>query len=105
MAKEPYLIRQDKPTRDARETGVFYLGNVMSVRNDGRVNVRIPALSMTMGPIMVLNSVPLVKGDTVVCTFSDSSNNSLIVFGALNKKIDTDLNARNEKIKFLMEIF
>lgn len=104
-SKEPKLIRRDKATRDDREYGSFYFGVITSVRGDGRVNVRIPSLGFNMGPIMPVNSVNLQKDDTVVCTFTDSSNSSLIILGAVNKKIDNDLSARNEKIRFMMEVF
>lgn len=86
MAKEPYLIRRDKATRDSRESGVFYFGNITSVRQDGQVNIKIPSLGFNLGPILPLNSISLEKGDTVVCGFSDISNNSLIIFGRVNKK-------------------
>lgn len=110
MAKEPYLIRRDKATRDAREVGVFYFGTVASVRSDGRVNIRIPSLGMTLGPILPINNAKLDKGDTAICAFTDSSNNSLIVFGSVNKKIDVesisrDQEARDERIRFFMEVF
>jgi hypothetical protein len=105
LSKEPRLVRRDKATRDEREYGSFYFGVVTSVRNDGRVNVRIPSLGFNIGPVLPINSAILEKDDTVVCAFTDSANSSLIVIGTVNKKIDTDLSARNEKIRFMMEVF
>jgi hypothetical protein len=89
--REPVLIRRDKPTRNEREYGTFYSAIVTSVRGDGRVSVRIPDLGVTMGPIMPINTGAnnhLSKGDTVICTFTDSSNSSLVIFGSISKITD-----------------
>lgn len=104
MAKEPILIRRDKATRESREAGVFYFGTVASVRSDGRVNIRIPSLGMTLGPILPMNNATLDKGDTAICAFTDSANNSLIVFGSVNKKISQGQQERDERIRFFMEV-
>jgi hypothetical protein len=108
MAREPQLIRRDKPTRDEREYGSFYNGVVSSVRDDGRVSVKIQALGVTIGSVMPLNtgdSNHMSKGDTVICTFADQSNSSLIVFGSVSKVIDPFSVIRDEKIRLLMEVW
>jgi hypothetical protein len=113
--REPVLIRRDKPTRNEREYGTFYSAIVTSVRGDGRVSVRIPDLGVTMGPIMPINTGAnnhLSKGDTVICTFTDSSNSSLVIFGSISKitdpyttAVNTETLIRDEKIKLLMEVW
>lgn len=108
MSREPQIIRRDKPTRNQREYGSFYNGVVSSVRNDGRISVKIQELGVTIGPVMPLNTGDnnhMTKGDTVICTFSDQSSSSLIVFGSVSKVIDPFSAIRDEKIRLLMEVW
>lgn len=91
MTSEPRLIRRDKATRDERAQGSFYVGTVTSVRSDNRVVVRIPALQVTVGPVMPINTTTsnkMSKGDQVLCAFTDYTNSNLAVFGTLNIKTD-----------------
>lgn len=88
---EPKLISRTKSSSHVREPGRIYQAIVTSVREDGRVFVRIPTLSVDVGPILPLNTSPskrLSINDTVACSFTDSYNSSLVIFGAATQVAD-----------------
>lgn len=91
MALDPQIVRRDKSSKHVRQPGEIYQGIVTSVRDDGNVYVKIPSLSITSGPVMPLNSSPsnrLSVGDVVACSFNNSYNSSLVVFGSATQASD-----------------
>lgn len=91
MALDPQIVRRDKASKHVRQPGEIYQGVVTSTRDDGNVYVKIPSLSITSGPVMPLNSSPsnrLSVGDVVACSFNNSYNSSLIVFGTATQASD-----------------
>ena len=74
MTLDNLIVSRDKASRHLRSPNAIYQGNITSVRDDGRVHVRIHSLGLSLGPIMPINTTPLnvlSKGDTVICTFTD----------------------------------
>jgi len=88
---QPKIVRRDKASSHPRERGRFYNGIITSVRSDGRVNVKIPALNVSYGPVMPLNTTDTsryIKDDNVLCGFTDENNSQIVVFGSLSPKYD-----------------
>lgn len=95
---QPNIVRRDKASSHPRERGRFYNGIITSVRADGRVNVKIPALNVSYGPVMPLNTTDTsryVKDDNVLCGFTDENNSQLVIFGSLSPKFDVFATAEN----------
>jgi microcystin-dependent protein len=91
MTLDNLIVSRDKASRHLRSPNAIYQGNITSVRDDGRVHVRIHSLGLSLGPIMPINTTPLnvlSKGDTVVCTFTDETNTNLVILGSATKKDD-----------------
>ena len=91
MTLDNLIVSRDKASRHLRSPNAIYQGNITSVRDDGRVHVRIHSLGLSLGPIMPINTTPLnvlSKGDTVVCTFTDETNTNLVILGLATKKND-----------------
>lgn len=91
MEFENLIIARDKASRHLRNPSTIYQGTITSVRDDGRVYVKIHSLNLSLGPIMPINTTPLnklSKGDIVVCAFTDDKNTSLVILGCSNKKLD-----------------
>ena len=85
------LTRRDKSSSHVREPGRIYQAVVTSVRDDGRVSIKIPMLGLDAGPIMPLDTTPskrLSINDAVSCMFSDMYNSSLIIIGTSTQKAD-----------------
>ena len=88
---EPKVISRTKSSTHTREPGRIYQAIVTSTREDGRVFVKIPTLSVNVGPILPLNTSPskrLSVDDTVACAFTDSYNSSLVIFGSATQVAD-----------------
>lgn len=88
---QPNIVRRDKASSHPREKGRLYNGIVTSVRDDGRINVRIPTLNVNYGPVMPLNTTNTSrysKDDIVLCGFTDDNNSQIVVFGSLSTKYD-----------------
>ena len=91
MALDPQIVRRDKASKHLRQPGEIHQGIVTSVKDDGRVFVKIPGLGITSGPITPVNSSPsnrLSVGDTVICSFNNIYNSSLVVFGTATQAVD-----------------
>ncbi len=91
MALDPQIVRRDKASKHLRQPGEIYQGIVTSVKDDGRVFVKVPSLGITSGPIVPVNSSPsnrLSVGDAVICSFNNIYNSSLIVFGTATQSAD-----------------
>ena len=98
MTLDNLIISRDKASRHLRSPNAIYQGKITSVRDDGRVHVRIHSLGLSLGPIMPINTTPLnilSKGDTVVCTFTDETNTNLVILGSATKKNDIYASADN----------
>jgi microcystin-dependent protein len=88
---EQNIIARDKASRHVRQPNAIYQGVVTSVKDDGRIHLRIPSLQLSLGPVLPINTTPLnvySKGDTVICTFTNNENTSLIVIGRATVKED-----------------
>jgi hypothetical protein len=71
--------------------GSFYSGIVTSVDSSGRVEVKIPALGTTYGPVTPVGTTELNKlsvNDVAVCTFTDEFVSDIVVFGSGKIKAD-----------------
>jgi uncharacterized protein YunC (DUF1805 family) len=98
MTLDNLIVSRDKASRHLRSPNAIYQGKITSVRDDGRVHVRIHSLGLSVGPIMPINTTPLnvlSKGDTVVCTFTDETNTNLVILGSATKKNDIYASADN----------
>lgn len=98
MTLDNLIVSRDKASRHLRSPNAIYQGKITSVRDDGRVHVRIHSLGLSLGPIMPINTTPLnvlSKGDTVVCTFTDETNTNLVILGSATKKNDIYASADN----------
>jgi hypothetical protein len=87
----PDIVNREKGSSHPLKPGKFYNGTVTFVDASGRVTVKVNALGATFGPVAPIGVTTLnkmVKGDIVVCTFSDEFFTDLIVFGSSKIKAD-----------------
>lgn len=94
------------PTRD----GGIYIGVVKSVTPDGRVNVFIPKLGNTIGPLRVLNSSstnPIQVDVQVLCAHTNASTTEMYVLGYVNPSSDgavVQSELRDFRVSLLMDV-
>lgn len=87
----PRVINRDNAASFPLEAGRFYSATVTAVKPGGVINVRIPSLGLTYGPVMPMNTTETSVysvGDVVKCTFTDEFFKELVVFGSTKKRAD-----------------
>ena len=99
----PDIVNREKGSSHPLKPGKFYNGTVTFVDASGRVTVNVKSLGATFGPVAPVGVTTLnkmVKGDIVMCTFSDEFFNELIVFGS--SKIKADVFASKTVVESLL---
>lgn len=87
----PSIVNRDKGSSHPLKPGKFYNGTVTFVDPSGRVTVNVKPLGATFGPIFPVGVTTLnkmIKGDVVMCTFTDEFFTDLVVFGSSKIKAD-----------------
>jgi len=91
MTRRPDIINKAKASSHPLKAGRFYTGTVTSVLSTGKINVKIPELGTSYGPLVPLNTTSATHyavGDNVKCAFADEFFNELLVFGSTRIKDD-----------------
>jgi hypothetical protein len=96
-------INRQKASSHPLRPHQFYTGVVTAVDSSGRVTIDVKSLGASYGPIMPIGTTTLnklVRGDTVVCTFTDEFFNDVVVFGS--SRIKTDVFAAKTVVDSLL---
>lgn len=99
----PDIVNREKGSSHPLKPGKFYNGSVTYVDASGRVTVNVKSLGATFGPVVPIGVTTLnkmIKGDIVMCTFSDEFFTDLIVFGS--SKIKADVFASKTVVESLL---
>lgn len=99
----PNIVNRDKSSSHPLKPGKFFTGVVTFVDPSGRVTVKVGSIGSTFGPIAPIGVTTLnrlVRGDNVICTFTDEFFTDLIVLGS--SKIKNDVFASKTVVESLL---
>lgn len=85
----PLIVDRNKASSHPLAPGRFYFARVTNVYENGKVNIHVPELGTSYGPLFPIGATTPSQysvNDTVVCSFTNEFFTEMLVFGSARVK-------------------